>query len=677
MKKSAIILLSAFILLTFTACSGKEQAGDKWETEETQVKEGHTSMDDNKQEDIDLNTENLQDTEDTSEISSIDNTVAAEAAPDNKTEKNEASEMQNPETTATISDTVPAKYTTRRKDHCGTIENISYQTYDYFGDQSEITKYAYVYLPYEYDKNKLYNVMYLMHGIGGNEREWGMYDDSSKVKIMMDNLICYGDIEPFIIVVPNGRSSVNYANTSSDHNSFYLFGKELRNDLIPYIESTYATYGKYTEEGYDMTTNRDHRAMAGLSMGGMQTINIGMCESLDIISYFGAFSACPTTYTASKIATSLSEYADFNINYFYNICGTEDSIALASSLGATNSLTSLTDKLVDGENYMKQEVSGGHDFNVWYLGFYNNAQLVFKEKSLNNTSDKSIKSYIEDANLEVPKDFWDKKANVNYGEVKNIEYYSTATNSTRKAKVILPEGYTNKNKYPVIYLLHGIGGNEASLYDDNVQIVIGNAVASKAAEKMIVVLPNACANKTGTPPKDANGKELFFSVEHYQAYDNFLNDFKDCLMPYINQNFSVATGRENTAIAGFSMGGRVALHIGFSMPESIRYIAGLCPAPGILEYENYGVHENGLFTKQSFTLSEKYKNDTLVLIAKGKKDDIVREFPLTYHNALKANNVAHIYYETMGGINNKGNGGHGGDVYKHGLYNFLTSIFHN
>lgn len=391
MQKSAIILLSALILLSFTACSGKEQSSEILETEETQAKVEKSSMNDNTKGDIDLNKENLQDTVDTSKISNIDNNEAVEAAADDKDKKKESAvtevkdtdKKKNTEATATISDTIPAKYTTRRKDNCGTVESISYQTYDYFGDQSEITKYAYVYLPYEYDKSKSYNVLYLMHGIGGNEKEWGMYDDSSKVKIMMDNLIYYGDIEPFIIVVPNGRSSVNFANTSSDHNSFYLFGQELRNDLIPYIESTYATYGKYTEEGYDMTINRDHRAMAGLSMGGMQTINIGMCESLDIISYFGAFSACPTTNTASKIATKLSGFPDYDINYFYNICGTQDSIALASTLGATNSLTSLTDKLVDGDNYMYQEVNGGHDFNVWYLGFYNNAQVVFKEKSDN------------------------------------------------------------------------------------------------------------------------------------------------------------------------------------------------------------------------------------------------------------------------------------------------------
>lgn len=375
MKKLFVVILSATMIMALTACTEKEKT-----TENNQVAEETLSNE--------ATTEDAEATvEPTSEPSKNEVTITQEPTPTSTPiptliENEEGATMEDnkkPDTaTATISDTIPAKYTTIRKDHCGTIEQISYKTKDYFGNKAEITKYAYVYFPYEYDESKQYNVLYLMHGIGGNEKEWGMYSDSSKVKIMMDNMIYNGDIEPFIVVVPNGRSSVNFANTSSDHNSFYLFGQELRNDLIPYIESTYATYGKYGEDGYKMEDYREHRAMAGLSMGGMQTINIGMCESLDIISYFGAFSACPTTYTASKIASSLATFPDYDINYFYNICGKQDSIAIASSTAATKSLTTLTDKLVDGENYMWQEVNGGHDFNVWYLGFYNNAQLIFK-----------------------------------------------------------------------------------------------------------------------------------------------------------------------------------------------------------------------------------------------------------------------------------------------------------
>ncbi len=281
-----------------------------------------------------------------------------------------------------------------------------------------------------------------------------------------------------------------------------------------------------------------------------------------------------------------------------------------------------------------------------------------------------IDQFVQDTNYDVPADYMQKKDGIDYGSVENIQYQSTATNSIRRAKVILPAGYSTGKKYPVLYLLHGIFGNETTLFGDGVQNVIGNAIASGDSEEMIVVLPNACANEAGS----GEG----FNLEHYAAYDNFINDFEDCLMPYINEHYSIAAGRENTAISGFSMGGRVTLHIGFTLQDKVRYIGAFNPAFGIFEYENNGVHENGLFTEESFTLQPQYMQDMLVLIAAGTNDGIVRDEPERYHNALTANQVPHIYYATQG-INASGqpsSGGHDGDVYKHGLYNFMRRIFH-
>ncbi|MBH1939930.1 hypothetical protein I5677_03350 [Mobilitalea sibirica] len=366
MKKTFFIMLIAFSIL-LAACTKKDSS-----TEDSTT----TNQNDNK-ENITLEEESTQemknDEEDIKETPLQENTTV-------ETPTDDVLEEEAIEFTVSISDTIPSEYLTMRKAEYGTIEEISYKTYDYFGDGSEITKNAYVYLPYNYDESKQYNVLYLMHGIGGTEREWGMYNDSSQVKIMMDNLIYNGEINPFIIVTPNGRSSAEFANAGSDYNSFYLFGKELRNDLIPYIDSNYATYAEYDENGYDLTAARDHRAMAGLSMGGMQTINIGICESLDIISYFGAFSAAPTSYPASEIATKLKEFSDYDIRYFYNICGTEDSIAIASASSAVDSLDSLTEKITEDKNFTWQKVSGGHAFDVWYLGFYNFARIAFQDQ---------------------------------------------------------------------------------------------------------------------------------------------------------------------------------------------------------------------------------------------------------------------------------------------------------
>lgn len=279
--------------------------------------------------------------------------------------------------TAKIEKSIPFKYTSLRVVDCGKIEKITYTSKDYFGDESEVQKDAFVYLPAGYDTSKQYNVLYLMHGIGGDEYEWGMTGASSRVKSIMDNLIYYGDIEPFIVVTPNGRSAANHAKDGSDFNSFYVFGKELRNDLIPYIESHYSTYADNSEAGYDLSLTREHRAMAGLSMGGMQTINIGIGECIDLFSFFGAFSAAPTSNSASKTAALLKD-SDYKINYFYNICGTNDGIAYSSASTAAKNLPSVCDKFKDGENFMWMELPGGHDFNIWYLGFYNFAQLAFK-----------------------------------------------------------------------------------------------------------------------------------------------------------------------------------------------------------------------------------------------------------------------------------------------------------
>lgn len=377
MKKIICIAPLIFALL-LSACSNKSVSTDKNSVTGEVTSKTEENMKDNT---IDETTS--KDTTEENSATESNDTVANTESTDKEevvTEDIEnAATEEDKKIDFTASDVIPAEYLTKRSDSCGTIQPISYSTYDYFGDSTKaITKNAYVYLPYNYDENKQYNVLYLMHGIGGSEKEWGMFDDNSKVKIMMDNLIFQGIIEPFIIVTPNGRSSENFADSSSDHNSFYVFGQELRNDLIPYIESNYSTYADYDKNGYDLTTTRDHRAMAGLSMGGMQTINIGICESLDMISYFGAFSACPTTYEASKIANALKDYSNYDINYFYNICGTEDGIALPSATAAVANLTSLTDKLTDGENFIWQQVSGGHDFNVWFLGFYNYAQVVFQ-----------------------------------------------------------------------------------------------------------------------------------------------------------------------------------------------------------------------------------------------------------------------------------------------------------
>ncbi len=266
-----------------------------------------------------------------------------------------------------FADEIPEEYW-KRCDQPGMTRRISYESKDYAGDGAPVTKHAVVYLPYGYSEDERYDVLILMHGVGGSEDEWGFDRPYGSVRNVVDNLIAKGDIRPLIIVMPNGRSTANYSNTSMDNaGSFYPFGQELRNDLLPYIDSHYATWGSLTPD--DPTAAREHRAMAGLSMGGMQTINIGLCECPDLIASFGAFSAAPTSYTAAEIDLRLAAFPDAEILYFYSICGLQDSLYFAGS-GAAKDLPAACDRFSEA-NWHWQERDGGHDFGIWNLGLYN------------------------------------------------------------------------------------------------------------------------------------------------------------------------------------------------------------------------------------------------------------------------------------------------------------------
>ena len=267
------------------------------------------------------------------------------------------------------------------------------------------------------------------------------------------------------------------------------------------------------------------------------------------------------------------------------------------------------------------------------------------------------------AGFEVPVgyDKANKENSSYYGKKETKTYYSTTTGKNRKVNIIVPAGYTTSKKYPVLYLLHGIGGDENEWMTGSPQYIIGNLLAKGAAKEMIVVIPNCRARAS-----DAATNE--YSLEHYAAFDNFINDLRDNLMPYVKQNYSIAEGRENTAIAGYSMGGRESLNIGLHMPETFGYIASFSPGYGVFSYEANGVKEEGLFTDDNFLLPDAYKDNTLLLINNGSSEG---GGALTIggrcHNDLTNHNIPHMFYVTPGGHEMK--------VWKHGLYNFVKRIF--
>lgn len=275
---------------------------------------------------------------------------------------------------------------------------------------------------------------------------------------------------------------------------------------------------------------------------------------------------------------------------------------------------------------------------------------------------KSLGQYDGDIYYSTPADYRTKKADVTYGEIKTLYYYSTTTEKERRLKVILPPNYTEEKKYPVMYLLHGLGQDDTDWLNANAPVIIGNMIHEGTAKEMILVLPNCRAREN-----DAAGPSDVFALSNYQAFDNFINDLRDNVMPFVKENFSILEGRENTAIGGFSMGGRTALYIGMNMQESFGYIGGGCPAPGLFAYTANNVTEPGLFTLETFNLKSEYAENTLVMIVAGKTDNMVGNYPESYHNALESNNCRHIWY--------KHSGGHDLNVMNNFLYNFATRAF--
>lgn len=280
-----------------------------------------------------------------------------------------------------------------------------------------------------------------------------------------------------------------------------------------------------------------------------------------------------------------------------------------------------------------------------------------------NTSDPT--AYMESVRSAMTNDVPSSatSGNDSYGTLETITYYSTIAAKNKYANVILPEGYTTNEKYPVLYINHGIFGDHTSMADSSMKVrsLAGNLAKSGEAEKMIIVLTSMYTSKTSDQCQG-------FTVEETQAYDAFREDLTECLMPYIEKNYSVKTGRDNTAISGFSMGGREALYIGITRPEYFGYIGAACPAPGITPAQDSFMTHPGNMSESEFKIQNSAYNPYVLMITGGTNDSVVGTFPQKYHETLTANGQDHIWQSIQGG-------GHDASCVVPHLYNFMRCIF--
>ncbi|GAB3730492.1 hypothetical protein GCM10028816_26890 [Spirosoma lituiforme] len=254
------------------------------------------------------------------------------------------------------------------------------------------------------------------------------------------------------------------------------------------------------------------------------------------------------------------------------------------------------------------------------------------------------------ADKEMPKGYDQVRAGIAAGKIDSISYPSKTVGTTRKALVYTPPGFSKKKKYPVLYLLHGIGGDEKEwLKGGNPQFILDNLYADKKLEPMIVVMPN------GRAMKDDRAVGNVFDKDKVDAFATFEKDLLNDLIPFVEKKYPALTDREHRAIAGLSMGGGQSLNFGLGNLDTFAWVGGFSSAPNTKRPEELVPNPD-----------EAKKKLKLLWISCGDQDGLI-SFSKRTHEYLYQNNVPHVYYIEPGG--------HDFKVWKNGLYMFSQFLF--
>ena len=235
----------------------------------------------------------------------------------------------------------------------GKIDTITYHSESVGNDRRML-----VYTPPGYTSSKTYPVLYLLHGIGGDEKEWF---DHGAPNVILDNLYADNKIKPMIVVLPNGRAQKDdraTGNVYATAPAFAVFDKDLIGSIIPYIESHYPA-----------KKDRLDRALAGLSMGGGQSLDFGLAN-LDTFAWVGGFSSAPNTFPPAKLLPDPAA-ATQKLKLLWVSCGDQDGL-INISQGVHQYLKA------NNVPHIWNLDSGKHDWPVWKNDLYLFSQLIFK-----------------------------------------------------------------------------------------------------------------------------------------------------------------------------------------------------------------------------------------------------------------------------------------------------------
>jgi enterochelin esterase-like enzyme len=599
----------------------------------------------------------------------------------------------------------------------GKIDTITYTSKTVGNNRRSL-----IYTPPGFSKKKKYPVLYLLHGLGGDEKEWL---NGGKPQLILDNLYAEGKIEPMIVVMPNGRAMKDDRATGNimapdKVQAFATFENDLLNDLIPFIEKK-----------YPVLANREHRAIAGLSMGGGQSLNLGL-GNLDKFAWVGGFSSAPNTKKPEELVPDPAKVKQ-QLKLLFISCGDNDRLITFSK----RTHDYLYENNVPHIYYVEP---GVHDFKVWKNGLYMFSQFLFKPVDtstflkysvLGTPASTNVRSArypqvlpdnrvvfrvkapdAQKVQVDLVKKYDLKKDTGGYWVVitdsvgEGFHYYSLLIDGVavadpasetfygmgRMASGIeipfrgggyyavkdVPHGDIRIKKYFssgvnawrqfYLYTPPGYDNNTSEKYPV-LYLLHGGGEDERGwatQGRTDLILDNLIAEKKATPMlvvmMDGNFSTGIAGFNE-QALKAFENELKMSVMPFIEKNYRVATGASSRALAGLSMGGLQTLYAGIRNTDLFAYL---------------GVFSSGWWGNQPALSNPQYEfmksnavtiNNNLksLWIAMGGKEDIAYNNCKIMLSKFDEMNIKYQYSEYPGG--------HTWPVWRNNLYNFAQVLF--
>ena len=427
---------------------------------------------------------------------------------------------------------------------------------------------------------------------------------------------------------------------------FSAFEEVMVKDLIPMIDATYRTL-----------PDRESRAMAGLSMGGMQTFLVTL-KHLDLFAYIGGFSGGGGGFGGAPFDPKtahggvMADAAEFNgkVRLLWLGIGTAEPQRMYDSVKKYHEALEKA-----GIKHVYYESPGtSHEWLTWRRSLHEFAPLLFVNASIGRRPGPGQRRPIvlnpDDvpAFPDPPSGFDAERSDVPHGRLEMISYESRSVGTTRKMQVYTPPGYSAEKKYPVLYLLHGIGGDETEWQRfARPNVVLDNLLAEGKITPMIVVMPNGRAQKN-----DRAEGNVFASAPAFAAFEQDL--LKD-VIPTIEARYSVQLDREHRALAGLSMGGGQSLNFGLAHLDTFAWVGAFSSAPNTKPAAE--------LLPDPAAVKEKLK---LLWLACGKRDGLMH-ISQDVHAYLKDKGVPHVWHVD--------DHAHDATEWRNNLYLFSQRIF--